>query len=104
MQLANRVQIDAIYRDAKPSAMDALTDQPGAEARHIHELAEAHTAIGFYLGAISYLLEGNPGLLDGRLRQMVDACIGQSERADEALRRLRRLLLDRPRGDRLIGG
>jgi hypothetical protein len=99
MQLANWVQIDAIRRDARLSPMDVPADHPTAEALQLHELAEAHTALGFYLCAVKLMVEGNPRSADTRLREAIEACIGQSERADIALRRLRRLLTGRGRGD-----
>ena len=80
--------------------MDTATNQPSAEAQQIRELAEAQTAVGFYLAAIKRMLEGTPGPLSERLRGPVDACIGQSERANDAVRRMQRLLLDRHRQSR----
>jgi len=104
MQLAKWVEIDAILRDARPSPMDAPADQPGAEAQQLRELAEAHTALGFYLDAVKLIVEGNQGPVDTRLREAIEACIGQSERAHVALRRLQRLLTARRRGDGNPGG
>jgi hypothetical protein len=64
----------------------------------------SYMAIGFFLSAIKQIVDGDRRLSDTRLRKAIDARIGQSERADDARKRLRRLLLNRQTGNRNRGG
>ena len=102
-QSARQMRTDAIVRDLKHALMDAPTNDPSA-AELIHALTEAHTALGSYLSAIKQIVESDPALSQARLCEAIDASIGQSERADDALRQLRSLLLGRRRDDRDTGG
>lgn len=73
--------------------MDEPTSKPGAEIRHILELTEAHTALALYLGAIKHMIEENSAGSDELLQMVLGACISQSERAHEALKQLRQILI-----------
>ena len=68
--------------------------QNRSEAALIGELAEVHTALGFHLAAMKLMIGRSA---PAPLIKAIDDSIAQSERADKALRRLRRLLQRRQR-------
>jgi hypothetical protein len=72
-----------------------------AEEALVHELAEAHTALGNYLQAMKQLVESGHSPSHERLREVINQSIGQAERADKALRQLRNLLVRRRTQDLL---
>jgi hypothetical protein len=82
---------EPMHHDGKHSGLRLPSDQADAEAL-VHELTEAHTALGNYLLAARKIVEGGPGSRQARLCEVIDAAIGQSERANNALRQLRKLL------------
>jgi hypothetical protein len=57
-----------------------------------HEMIEALTALGNYLGVIENKVKGQPGLGQEDLREILEKSAGQHSRACKAARRLRDLL------------
>jgi hypothetical protein len=85
----------AAHGEAEGGGAGSSATQADAEAGLVHELAEAHTAIGNYLLAVKQMFEDGPWAPEARLREVIHQSIGQSERADKALRELRKLLARR---------
>jgi phosphoglycerate-specific signal transduction histidine kinase len=82
----------ATHDEAEGGGAGSSPTQADAKAELIHELAEAHTALANYLFAVKHMFEDGQWASEARLREVIDQSIGQSERADRALRELRNLL------------
>jgi phosphoglycerate-specific signal transduction histidine kinase len=78
-------------RQQEGNAASSSTE-PDLEVLLVHELAEAHTALGCYLLAAKQMFEDGPWASEARLNDVIDLSISQSERADNALRQLRDFL------------
>ena len=85
----------ATHDEAEGGGAGSSPTQADAEAGLVHELTEAHTALGNYLLALKQMFEDGPWAPEARLREVIHQSIGQSERADKALRDLRNLLARR---------
>ena len=76
-------------RNMRADFEESATCQRDEEAAAFHELVNALTAVTNYLAAADRLSKRGP---PPSLGEVLAKCLGQSERAAEATRRLRRLL------------